>query len=78
MKEKESTRRERAGMNIFKRGFLTIKDGLGGISKVFGKLGTTGKLALTGVAFFALAKFLQSPMFVRVSTYITDTVIPAA
>lgn len=78
MKEKESTRRERAGMNIFKRGFLTIQDGLGGIAKVFGKLGTTGKLALTGVAFFALAKFLQSPMFARVSTYITDTVIPAA
>ena len=66
-KEKEEKRREKASTTGFQRGFKAVTDGLKNIGK---NLKATAEVTLKGglliAAYFAFAKFLQSPMFGKV------------
>ena len=66
-KEKEEKRREKASTTGFQRGFKAVTDGLKNIGK---NIKSTAELTLKGglliAAYFAFAKFLQSPMFGKV------------
>jgi len=76
--EKEKKRRDDAQTKGFQKGFKGISDGL----KNFGEgLKTTAALTLKGglliAAYFAIAKFLQSPMFGQLLSFIKENIIPA-
>lgn len=66
-KEKEDDRRENASTNMFQKGFKGVVDGLKGIKET---AKATAVMTLKGglliAAYFAFAKFLQSPMFGKV------------
>ena len=66
-KEKEDDRREKSSTNMFQKGFKGVVDGLKGIKET---AKATAVMTLKGglliAAYFAFAKFLQSPMFGKV------------
>ena len=66
-KEKEEKRREKASTTGFQRGFKAVTDGLKNIGKnIKATAAVTLKGGLLIAAYFAFAKFLQSPMFGKV------------
>ena len=77
-KEKETKRREKQQTSITAKGFKGIANGL----KDFGKnMKKTAEVTLKGglliAAYFAIAKFLQSPMFGKLLSFIKENIIPA-
>ena len=76
-KAAEEARREKQGQNMLGR----IAKGIEGISGKFkdfvGETPTALKAILAGVAFFALAKFLKSPQFQKITSFIVDSLLPA-
>ena len=75
--ETENKRREGQSMTLLEK-IAKNTTGLGkGIKDFVGKTPTGLKAILAGIAFFALAKFLQSGMWKRIVSFIVDNIVPA-